>query len=115
MSKIFFSKEEVISLVDNYNDYCVCQIKQYCDKDEIPEIEEFVEEYFSESLLLDEEAVKVILDDWKSCLKSYTGILYTEEEMKFFQKRTGVSYKWYKTLEFLNKYIVIGSNFWKND
>lgn len=113
MSKTF-SKEEVISLLENYNDYCVSQIRQYCDREDIPELEEFVSTYTTEyGETLDEESVKEMLDDWKACLKCYTGSVYTEEEMKYFQNRTGVSYKHYNAFEFLSNYLNFGENFWE--
>lgn len=109
-----FSKEEVILLLANYNDYCVCQIAQYCDSDDIPYVDDFVSDYTDEyGETLDEESVKEILDDWKACLKCYTGSLYTEEQMKFYEKRWGVPYKHYNAFEFLTNYLNFGEYFWE--
>lgn len=97
-----FTYKEVLELLENYDEWYRLRIRQYCDSEDIPTLEDFLQTFIDElGDIFDEEDVKEVIEHYNLTMKCHTASEYTEE---FLTKHYGEEYKFLEPFQVINKF-----------
>jgi hypothetical protein len=100
-----FDYEKVLEILEAYDEHIRNNIAQYCDSEDIIYFEEFLESYNEDKSSMTELDLAEVMVDYRGHLDCHTGRNYTEEEMEYYFKRTGVKYEKQGVYTFIENYL----------
>lgn len=102
MNDVLFEYDKCLKILEAYDEHLRYNIAQYCDREDIIDTVEFLNDYNTGKTSMTELDLAEVLIEYRSLINCHTGRNYTEEEMEYYFKRYGKKYVEQGVYTFIN-------------